>query len=443
VKYLGFIFSSEGIRIDENRIDSINNLKYPKNINEVQKFLGVVNYLRNFIENLAELTAPLRDLLKKETHFQWNDNLSKCVDTIKSKICEATTLLPFDPTLPILIQTDASQHGLGACLIQNKKKIAFASRALSEREIRYSQIEKELLSVIFGLRKFHNWIFGNKILVQNDHKPLSTLIKKDIHKVPSGKLQRMIINLWNYDINFEWVPGKYMHLADFLSRNFIESGNSLEDRDFTETVLLVHCTEDSQNELKINTENDEELKILIKYCLDGFPIRKQNFCKSVQKYFKIRDSITFENGILFHNDKIIVPTAMRSKILNLLHESHFGISKTKARARSLVFWFGMTKDIENKISQCEICQTFQNKIQKEPMISLEYPLIPWFTLASDIGEFDGKYFLVTIDYFSKWIEFKQIPNKSANSVISVWSEIFATHGYPKTMVADNNPFFII
>ncbi|KAF2897466.1 hypothetical protein ILUMI_08706 [Ignelater luminosus] len=112
--------------------------------------------------------------------------------------------------------TDASQTGIGRCLLQNGQPVAFCSRSLTETEIRYPQIDKELLSICFTLNKFHNFVYGRKILVKTDHRPLVAVCNKDFYKV-SSRLQRLKLKLIQYNFNIEYLPGRYMFIADLLS----------------------------------------------------------------------------------------------------------------------------------------------------------------------------------------------------------------------------------
>lgn len=127
--------------------------------------------------------------------------------------------MPFDESKEIQIQCDASKDGLGCCILQDEKPISFASRSLTEIERRYSQIEKEFLSILFACNKFRFYTYGRKVKVINDHKPLISIMKKEICKIPSTRLQNIRIKLLNYDIDLEYAPGKTIHIADYLILN--------------------------------------------------------------------------------------------------------------------------------------------------------------------------------------------------------------------------------
>lgn len=439
VKYLGHEFSEDKIEPDRERIKAIEQMGQPKSKKDLQKFLGVVNYVRSFITNLSELTAPLRELLKKNVIFNWTERQTNAFNSIKQQIVNAPILVPFDTSKEIQIQCDASKDGLGCCILQDKKPIAFASRSLSDSERNYSQIEKEFLSILFACKKFKFYTYGRTVKVVNDHKPLTSIIKKEIHKIPSSKLQNIRIKLLNFDIQLEYAPGKTIHIADYLSRYSMKNEEE-EETTLNENVLSINVSDDKKKEFQEETQNDSTLKVLKEYCKNGWPINKSKCAENAKFFFKMRNDIYLEDDILFFNEQIIIPTNMRKNILEQLHASHFGINKTKKRAKSTVYWPGMNVDIENMISKCHTCQINAPKNQKEPLIAHEIPNRPFEKLACDIFEFKGKDFLVVFDYYSKWIEMKQLKGKRAADVNANLLEVFSQHGIPHTIIADNVPF---
>ena len=131
-----------------------------------------------FTPKLSDLTAPLRDLLKKDAEFVWTGAHTKAFANIKAAICKETTLALFDPNKDTVIRVDASLRGIGAVLLQDNKPISFASKSLTDVEQRYANIERELLAVVYGCERFHTYIYGKKVVVESDHKPLEMIICK-------------------------------------------------------------------------------------------------------------------------------------------------------------------------------------------------------------------------------------------------------------------------
>jgi len=438
VKYLGHIFSERGRAIDTERLRALEKLEIPTNKKELMKVLGFINYMRSYIKNLSELTAPLRKLIKKDSIFIWTNEHTKTFEKIKKCILEAPILQTFDESKDIVIESDSSQSGLGCCLLQENKPVAFASRSLSETEKQYSMIEKELLGIVFACYKFHNYIYAKDVKIKTDHKPLLSIMSKEIHKIPSAKLQRMRLKLLNYNIQLEYIPGKFMYLSDYLSRHYLEI-KSEEDKSLSEVIHSINMSDEKIELFKNETSKDAVLKHLIEACKKGWPSHKSKVKDEIKFYYKLRNEIILDNGILYFKERIIVPSGLRSQMLALLHEAHLGVQKSKSRAKELLYWPNMDENIENLVTRCEVCQLNQPQVVKEPMVKPDIPNLPFNKVSCDILEYNCKYYLVLIDFYSKWIELIALKNKSSSEIINAWLQIFSRFGIPKTVVSDNVP----
>ena len=160
----------------------------------------------------------------------------------------------------------------------------------------------------------------------------------------------------------------------------------------------------------------------------------------VRELWKQKDQLHVADGILFCDDQIVVPRSMRRTILDKLHESHIGIVKTKEHARKVVFWPRMGRDIEEYISKCRICQKYQPNNQKKSMMPHQIPNRAWKKVGCDLFEFNGTKYLLVIDYYSKYLEVSNMEDGSADAVVQELKVIFARHGIPQELVADNVPF---
>ena len=193
----------------------------PMDKQQLQSFLGMVNYMGTFIPNLSHHTEPLQAMLKKDNVFHWDDQQTRSFQQVKTLIAKAnTTLLRYyDRNLPVTVQADASLRGLGACLIQQHKgkdqPIAFASKSLTDTETRYANIERELLAIVFACQQFSTYLLGRSFVAESDHKPLEMIAMKNLANAPP-RLQRMLLE--RYDVTIKYRPGKEMQLADALSR---------------------------------------------------------------------------------------------------------------------------------------------------------------------------------------------------------------------------------
>lgn len=445
VKYLGRIFDADGVRPDPEQVKCILSLEDPTNKKELLRVLGMVNYLAKFIPNVSELTKPLRDLTKKNVDWQWGPEQIAAFHLVKRKISEAPVLKLFDNTLPIVVQADASQFALGACLLQNNQPVAFVSRSLTEVEEKYPQIEKEFLAICFALDKFHQFIYGLKITVQTDHKPIVNIVSKDVHKV-TPRLQRLKLKLLRYNLNVTYVPGTKMWVADLLSRACKNVNDSLMYDDSVNEVVHSLKTEVSMSEVRIKqfqeeTKKDEVLQMLSKYVLEGWPTGKSNIVDvKVKEFWNIRNEITYSNEMLFWGDRIIPPSCLRSEMIKLAHEPHLGYEKTKKRLQQIFYWPGLSKTVENILERCQVCEIYRRANIKQTLIPHELPTLPFEKVGVDLCEFGNSNYLVLIDYLTKWMEVVPIVNKSAFECIKTLKIIFSIHGIPKVVQADNIPF---
>ena len=186
VTFFGGIFSAKGYSPDPGKIQGITNMPAPQTKQELQSFLGAVNYLQTFVPHLSHHTELLRVLLKKENTFAWDQNANDSFQRIKG-LLQSSLLKPlkyYGRNRPVTLQCDASLKGLGACIIQDGKPTAFASKSLTDTETRYANIERELLAIVFGCKKFHTYLYGRSFTVETDHKPLEMISLKNLISAP-------------------------------------------------------------------------------------------------------------------------------------------------------------------------------------------------------------------------------------------------------------------
>ncbi|KAF0746075.1 Uncharacterized protein FWK35_00029599, partial [Aphis craccivora] len=350
VKFMGHVISELGLQTDPDQVKAILELKEPKNKTELERIIGMFNYLRDFIPKMAERISPLRELLKSNVLWEWSERHRCAFEELKQTIVNPPVLAHVDDKKDIVLQCDASKDGIGFCLLQDKKPIAFASRSLTETEIRCAQIEKEFLSIIFACRKFNYLIYGRPITVLTYHKPLVAIMDKHINKIPSNRLQKMRIKLLDYSITLKYLPGKYIHIADLLSRNFSNEVISKSEFDTVGTVHFINRYNENNTvyDLRKATEQDPVLRNIIEYFKNGWPaINTIN--DDSRLYFNQRNEIIVEKGVVYIQHKIIIPYKARPTILKLFHESHMGIVKSKNRAKNIFYWPRMLNDIEQHI----------------------------------------------------------------------------------------------
>lgn len=443
IKFVGHIIGSFGVKPDNEKIKSIMEMPLPKNKNDLERFLGMVTYVAKFIPNLSEVTTNLRQLLKKNVLFQWDENHTLTFNKIKKLLSTEPVLQYYNPNKPVVISVDASQNGLGAVLLQDNLPVIYSSRSLTECEKGYAQIEKELLAIVFGCSRFHQYIYSKKVVVESDHKPLVSIHKKPLIKAPL-RLQRMLIKLQLYDLKITYKPGSQLLLADCLSRNSIKEIYKQDDVIQNEIEAQINLIEKilpiSDAKFKIiqtETKKDIILKELLNIVKTGWSENKLSLSEEIQKYWNYRDEIVSVNDVLFKGNKMIVPTALRNEMLQIIHYNHLGINKCQLRARQCLYWPNINRDIENYVNNCETCLNFRNTNANEPLIQSEIPGKPWETIGTDVYQFAGKNYLMVIDYFSKFIETAPLERLDSHHTINLLKSFFARHGLPKVIRSDN------
>ena len=279
--FLGHIISADGVKPDPTKVNAIKDMPIPKSKIDLQRFLGMVNYVAKFVPNLSQMTAPLRILLKKDVQFILQKPQIDAIAELKCLITTSPCLKFFHPNLPTRLRPDASSEGLGALLEQNHGSendekwhpIAYASRALQPFEQRHAQIEKEVLSVVFGTERFHEYLYGRHFTVYNDHQPLKSIFSKSIVDCPP-RIQRFFLKLQKYDFNLEYAPGKTMVVSDALSRAYINDNTTeIPEAQLIHQVIstfqLLPISKSRLVQLQQETSLDPVLQQLINYTLHG------------------------------------------------------------------------------------------------------------------------------------------------------------------------------
>ena len=455
ITYLGHVISESGLRADPKKIDAILDFPRPENKPAVQRLLGMVAYLQRFAPRLSEVSAPLRNLVKKDINFRWDETEhGKCLSEIKRMLSEPPVLRYFDPKGKTTVQCDASDFGLGACLLTDGQPVAFASRALTETERNYAQIEKEMLAIVFGLERFERYVYGRHVQVESDHKPLIPIHAKSLLSAPK-RLQRMLLRTQKFDYEVAYKPGSQMFLADTLSRavgKLQKSGKTPKQEqiyqtevekeiEYVDMAAHISVSEDRLHEFREVTRVDTELTQLMKIIQSGWPEDRKQVPPSAQPYFPFREELSVQNGLCFKAERIIIPHALREKVLGLLHQAHTGIQGCMRRAREVVYWPGLNSDVERLVTSCETCQMFQRNQPKEHMITHPIPTRPWEMVGCDLLDFEDKAYMVVVDYYSDFIEVDRLNKKNADEIIFKLKAQFARHGIPDRFISDNGPPF--
>ena len=204
--FFGHTISAAGLKPDPQKVQAIRNMDPSTSRADLQTFLGMVQYLGRYIPNLPSVSAVLWDLTKGVNEFQWNPEHQQAADKVKELTTSLGSLQYFDSNKPVTIQVDSSMRGLGATLLQSKGPVEYRSKLLSETERRYSNIEREMLSIVYGLDKFHCYAYGRHITIEADDKPLESIFKKHLSSAPP-RIARMMLCIQKYDVDIKYVPG--------------------------------------------------------------------------------------------------------------------------------------------------------------------------------------------------------------------------------------------
>lgn len=176
------------------------------------------------------------------------------------------------------------------------------------------------------------------------------------------------------------------------------------------------------------------------YCKNGFPSAKNQVEDCVKPYFAVKNELHVANKLLFLSNRVIVPQALRKNFLQLLHEGHQGMNSCKKLARNSLYWPNINNDIDNYISNCQICLTYRKSNPKQSLLPHDYKFLAWKKVAIDLFEFNKKIYLIVVDYFSKYVEIALLNQVySSLNVINHLKSIFARHGIPETVISDNGP----
>jgi len=206
IKFYGVICGEDGVQPDPSKVSALKQMAPPTNKQELQTFLGLATYMGPFISGVSTLTAPLRELVKEDSVFDWSPAHQQAFNAIKNAINAEASLAYYDPTKEVTLQVGASSTGLRAALLRDKKPIAFASKALTDTESRYANIERELLAVVYGCECFHTYLYGRSFITESHHKPLEAIQLEKLISAPP-RLQRMLLCLQPYDVTIKYRSG--------------------------------------------------------------------------------------------------------------------------------------------------------------------------------------------------------------------------------------------
>ena len=421
----------------------------------------------------------------------WNDELQSCLETSKAAIIDlikkGVTIFELDRVT--CLRTDWSTKGTGYYLSQKHcdcpsnlpgccedgwQVTLAGSRFLVGAEQRYVAIEGEALSVAWALDQTKYFTLGcKKLIVATDHKPLVSILgDKELNQISNPRIFRLKQRTMTWCFDIAYLPGQTNAVADAVSRNptlIVEENTvdvamigakprshnpspngGLSEGDRTEIAMLKHtsdCTALLWSDITSECAADPTLSSLATTIKRGFPFTIGELDDALAPYWNIRKSLVVSDGnVVWYNDRLVLPTTLRPKALEILHSAHQGVSGMEDRARDIVYWPGITNDIQEKRNGCPICCKNAPSQAPLPAMPPDIPSTPFESVFADFFQESGYHFLVAGDRLSGWVEVYSSPVGSTRAgskgLIAHLRTMFATFGVPQILSSDEGPEFI-
>ncbi|KAJ0832489.1 putative nucleotidyltransferase, Ribonuclease H [Helianthus annuus] len=455
VAFLGHIVSAEGITMDPSKVEAITKWPRPTSVTEVRSFLGLAGYYRRFVEGFSILALPLTQLLRKGVKFTWNDDREKSFEALKQKLVSAPILTLPSGTGGFDIYSDASKKGLGCVLMQHGKVIAYASRQLKPYEVNYPTHDLELAAVVFALKIWRHYLYGETCNIFTDHKSLKYIFTQ---KELNMRQRRWLELLKDYDANIQYHPGKANVVTDALSRKnsgglaYLTVQPQIQS-DLRRMDIGIQVGESGGYLARLKIEPNLITQIKEAQKEDGeLWAVLQNLGVGKQTEFRVD-----EHGTIWCGKRLCVPddSALRESLLTEAHSSpysiHPGSTKMYRDLRQHFWWSGMKEDVARHVSQCLICQQVKIEHQRASGLlqPLDIPLWKWDDISMDFvtglprTRMKNDAIWVVVDRLSKSAHFLPIRKEYAVSKLSeiFLREIVRLHGTPSSIVCDRDPRF--
>lgn len=475
VQYLGHIISAKGVKADPSKVEAVRQWPVPKNQTEVRSFVGLASYYRRFIRGFAEIARPLHQLTEKGRRFKWTEVCQTAFEHLKRSLMSSPVLAYPDPQKTFILDTDASDAGIGAVLSQEdegqERVIAYASRALTKQERKYATTKKELLSMVTFIKHFKHYLLGKEFVLRTDHNSL-----KWLHNFQGleGQLARWVEQLASFHYKIVHRPGRGHANADALSRlpAFLPV-TSVPPPAFPTPEGKVICAvksvcpgalsrpEEEEDELVQAQRKDGELQKILALKMEGRAGDQPP--EDLQKYAPVWAQLQIQGSRLVRHPplnsdaanriQVVVPSSLVPQILSQLHNAntggHLGVQKLQAKVKDRFYWVGWFGDVKRWCQECVDCGS-RKEAGRKPCAPLQSVVTsrPYERVALDIlgplTETPGsnKYIVVIGDYFSKWTEAFPLPNQEASTVAKLLVEQWVCRfGAPRTIHTDQGRNF--
>ncbi|UYV84336.1 K02A2.6-like [Cordylochernes scorpioides] len=472
VKFLGHIVSTEGIRTSDDKIFAIKNWPEPRDKHELRSFLGLCTYYRRFVEGYADIAAPLHRLTEARASFHWNEECEKAFRALKRSLCSSPILAYPQPGTNFILDTDASNLGIGAVLSQvqdgDERVIEFFSRVLTKAERNYCATRKELLAIVKAVEHFHKYLYGQNFLIRTDHAALTWLLRM---KNPEGQVARWLEKLQQYHFQIKHRPGRKHNNADALSRRPCGDCKHCERIDEHEVTsrktTMVPSNDWTAESCRTIQQRDPNIGPILEWKERGNERPSWEVISDKSPELKTLwsqwDSLSIDNGLLKRiwesadgrskTMQLVVPKVQVPNVLREIHDgvsgAHFGINKTLKKVRERFYWVYYHEDVERWCKECDRCAASKGPKTRSRGVMREYNMgAPFERIAIDVAgpfpvtEGGNKYILVAMDYFTKWPEAYAIPNQGATTVAKVLMDnLICRFGVPLELHSDQGRNF--
>lgn len=430
LKVLGFVIDGDGVKIDNERYQKIQNLQAPSSIKEVQQVLSLFSFCRRFIPGFAREALPMTALLKKDQSFHRRAKENECFERMKRLFLENGFLAYPDWSKPFVLYTDASAYALGATLCQEEKLVAAISRKLSSAERNYSTTEREALAIVWALKKFRCYLLGGKFTIKSDHRCLRSL---STIADPSGRVARWLATLAEYELEIEYIEGRKNTVADCLSRSPV--GEVLLTRHFGQNQI------DFLDELKKFLITGQMPQSLPK------PV-KGKLLRAARTHY-VKGASLFKIKSMSEDVEVINDEGRKQEILHKTHR--LGHASARAMFEEIFdnfYWPDLYSDCKKAALSCEVCQTAQMPKFRPSSNTFDacgiFEVFHLDFVRPLKGSREGNLFsLVGVDRFSKLVLARPYKEASSASVLHFTTkEIILRYGPPVQIVTDRGAAFL-